>query len=1494
MNPINLALGAINLPSLFSACLDLIEKIDDYRHFRADERALAIQFASHKLRFKKWGKALGLSRETIDLSEKRHEALTDLDTLQTVRQIIDAAQEILNNQQEKINQDANNLRKEPGTKNGPSFTRNLVELPRTTTKSRVAKLTWALRGKSRREGQVELFGRLVQHLYYLVPIDALPQLMIGLAVHDGSQTVAGNAPWASEMKAVLKKLEEKAETEILRELHAWLSQYPLNEIFEEALQARLDNTCGWILERPIFQKWFSLQEDEAKPKLLWINGPAGFGKTILCAGIVEHLLATAKTPVAYFFFSSDFESRNDPYEAIRCWISNVMFQNKIILDCVRMSRETHLGSVATRTVTMRLLQEIVHILPGCIFIIDGLDECTWLGKDTTRFTDSITHFLEHLDHAIADSATRIIVTSRDEPIIRAGIQNMESTILEHRISPEDINGDIQDYSRSIVEKKLFKKSEMIKEEISHKMATQCAGQFLWLKLQEDSLRGWKNLKQLQDTIDKTPSGLEGLYQRNWARMSQLPEEERNEAFTLLRWVTFAAKPLTVAELTEAALVSLEDGEYPSDNLPDAIDDEYIESEILGLCGSLLSIHQNLPDSASSTVRLTHFSIKQYYLYQDPHSRNILIQNERLRHSNEKRENTIIAQICLRYIQYDEAWGVRTSNDPGQVQGSFRDYAAEFWSHHVREGDEEDELMNRLIDVLFDSHDLTIWERWREYYDLKENSRDENVTEDSKSKIEKKDLKDLMTVMQPSPLFYAAKLDLTNLTLRLIRKRPDRLDERSFSGETALAAACSNGNQQISTILLASGANISLATWSGQTPLHLAARNGHLNLVRLLLESGSEVNSIDLHKATPLHSAAEAKQIEIAKLLLQYGANVIAVDENGHPPLYFPLERNDISMTRLFIAAAPDQIKLAGKYYKWLPLHFTAQFNMLESMRLLLDYGADPDLVSDLGSTALTLAANLDNSEIVHLLIEKGADVNMRDSSGSTAMIFAAWNKNSEIIQVLVENGAKLDTVDDNGLCALHYAAVSGSVECVRVLLTAGANQDLLTEYTGCSPLFLASDRGHTEIVRLLLGNGANPEIKTTEHETPLCAAIAGYHVEVVSILLENGADYTAVIHHSALVPSVFAASLGHIRILEVLLGYGVDISLPTPSGITPLMGASKALQLDTMRFLLDKGADVTAIDNRGRSVLFYAAERGGSDAMKLLLSSGADIFATDNDGWTVLHFAAFRGHADVVHVLLEAGADGHATVSGYTALFYAVERGHIETLHVLLDAGLTILDQAGDSILHVASLYGQFDVIKDQLRKSDQGSIDQIEAEGRTPLFNASMRGYGDIVELLLSQNADVNKRDRYGSSALFAAVRNEHLEVIKQLLAIDQIALDYEDCLGRTVSGWAHRSKNDELIKLVDFAAAERKLEIQSHIETSTPSKKYTFDPDAPWCDICTRCIQLLAKYFKCKLCADFIICSECATAGLKCRGTSHEWVSRSLTVSVLARTKERHQLMC
>lgn len=94
-----------------------------------------------------------------------------------------------------------------------------------------------------------------------------------------------------------------------------------------------------------------------------------------------------------------------------------------------------------------------------------------------------------------------------------------------------------------------------------------------------------NKKRLQDAIANTPTGLAHLYDRNWTRVTQLGEWERHRVYALLRWTAFALRPLTVCEITEAALID-ESEDFPLEDLPDDVDDAFVNSEIIGLCGPL--------------------------------------------------------------------------------------------------------------------------------------------------------------------------------------------------------------------------------------------------------------------------------------------------------------------------------------------------------------------------------------------------------------------------------------------------------------------------------------------------------------------------------------------------------------------------------------------------------------------------------------------------------------------------------------------------------------------------------------------------------------------------------------------------------------------------------------------------------------------------------------------------------------------------------------------
>ncbi|PKK47137.1 hypothetical protein CI102_6191 [Trichoderma harzianum] len=489
MDPVGLAVGVIGLAGLFSTCLDLVKRVDNYKHFKKDEQILATQFAAYRLRFERWGKTLGLDQTALS-GNQTHEALGNPDTLETVRKLIEIIREILSDQK--------------------PF--------RISLRPRKAKLSWALKGKAKREDQVELFGKLIQHLHHLVPIETISRNTTANGNQSPNTTAQIDSSWKTEVRDTLQRLEGKAHVETRRELHAWLVRHPPNEIYEDAVQKRLEDTCEWIFKRPALKDWLSLPQSPGAPSILWINGPAGFGKTILSAWIVQHLRKSTNTPVASFFFSSDFESRDDPYEAIRLWIWEIISRNQPAFDYVYIEREKQNESAATRGFILSLFSNIVRLVPGCIFVIDGLDECTWMNKNNNKIRgDSITSFLENLGGAIAGSDTRILITSRDEPAIRSGFESIQGTKSEYSIVSEDVGSDTRRFARSIIETKLSKKSKSLKIRLSEKMAEKCGGQFLWLKLQEDSLRSWKNEKQLQDAIEKTPSGLDNLYHRNWTK-----------------------------------------------------------------------------------------------------------------------------------------------------------------------------------------------------------------------------------------------------------------------------------------------------------------------------------------------------------------------------------------------------------------------------------------------------------------------------------------------------------------------------------------------------------------------------------------------------------------------------------------------------------------------------------------------------------------------------------------------------------------------------------------------------------------------------------------------------------------------------------------------------------------------------------------------------------------------------------------------------------------
>ena len=137
----------------------------------------------------------------------------------------------------------------------------------------------------------------------------------------------------------------------------------------------------------------------------------------------------------------------------------------------------------------------------------------------------------------------------------------------------------------------------------------------------------------------------------------------------------------------------------------------------------------------------------------------------------------------------------------------------------------------------------------------------------------------------------------------------------------------------------------------------------------------------------------------------------------------------------------------------------------DTVALLLEKGADPDIGNRNKFTPLMVAADAGHAAVVDHLLAAGADVNLASvPAGRTALTIAAWQGHADIVRKLLAAGANINTAEPNGMTPLILAAYGEHPETVRVLIDAGADTTRAAE-NGKTALDMAA--GNEEIVNLL-------------------------------------------------------------------------------------------------------------------------------------------------------------------------------------------------------------------------------------------------------------------------------------------------------------------------------------------------------------------------------------------------------------------------------------------
>ena len=198
------------------------------------------------------------------------------------------------------------------------------------------------------------------------------------------------------------------------------------------------------------------------------------------------------------------------------------------------------------------------------------------------------------------------------------------------------------------------------------------------------------------------------------------------------------------------------------------------------------------------------------------------------------------------------------------------------------------------------------------------------------------------------------------------------------------------------------------------------------------------------------------------------------------------------------------------------------------------------------------------------------------------------------------------------------------------------------------------------------------------------------------------------------------------------------------------MFAAGVGHVEIVRLLLNHDQDINAHSTFGWGALSLAASNGHLPVCQLLLQHGArlDFYAYNMP----LHCAAGKGHIEICKLFIEKGADINCVNKSYeTPIYCAAHFGHLHICKLLLSSGATIpeFDVHGKSILTHALESENLELVEYLLVRG-------VAIEGKprtmTPLMAAAQRNYFAILKTLLSKGVSVDQTDRLGRTALLYA----------------------------------------------------------------------------------------------------------------------------------------------
>jgi ankyrin repeat protein len=283
-------------------------------------------------------------------------------------------------------------------------------------------------------------------------------------------------------------------------------------------------------------------------------------------------------------------------------------------------------------------------------------------------------------------------------------------------------------------------------------------------------------------------------------------------------------------------------------------------------------------------------------------------------------------------------------------------------------------------------------------------------------------------------------------------------------------------------LVTSKADANAAGPAGETPLMAAAVAGSLDAMAFLVDKGADVNAQNAFGSTAcIWSATDLAKV---RFLTEHGANVNVATKTGR--------------TAVFVAAMSTPSAAI--------------------VRALVSRGADLKARDAFGNTILTAAAVGDDLETIRMVLDAGVDPNTAGVTRITPLVYAAYNGNATVTSLLLAKGANASAAADLPLMFPGESPKSGPIA-----------------LTSITPLLAATASGSIATVKALLDAGANVNAKDGRDMTALMVAVSTNRQDpaLIRLLLDRGAD-TAVQSNVGETAADWARKLGGTTGIETL------------------------------------------------------------------------------------------------------------------------------------------------------------------------------------------------------------------------------------------------------------------------------------------------------------------------------------------------------------------------